>query len=32
MHHFTLRLLEDADYDPAEDEEEAFLRNIGLTD
>jgi hypothetical protein len=26
------RLLEDADYDPAEDEEEAFLRNIGLTD
>ena len=32
MHHFVLRLLEDADYDPANDEEEEFLRSIGLTD
>jgi len=32
MYHFTLRLLEEADYDPAEDEEELFLRSIGLTD
>lgn len=32
IHHFVLRLLEDAEYDPAEDEDEDFLRRIGLTD
>lgn len=32
VHHFLLKLLEDADYDPAESEEDLYLEEIGLTD
>lgn len=32
VHHFLLKLLEDADYDPADQENELFLEEIGLTD
>lgn len=32
VHHFLLKLLEDADYDPAEVQEDLFLEEIGLTD
>lgn len=32
VHHFLLKLLEDADYDPAELENDLFLEEIGLTD
>lgn len=32
VHHFLLKLLEDADYDPAEIEEDLYLEEIGLTD
>jgi hypothetical protein len=32
VHHFLLKLLEDADYDPADFDEDLFLERIGLTD
>ena len=32
VHHFLLKLLEDANYDPAEDDEEEFLRSIGFVE
>jgi hypothetical protein len=32
VRYFILRLLEEADYDPAADEEAFFLDQIGLTD
>lgn len=32
VHHFLLKLLEDADYDPADLENDLFLEEIGLTD
>ena len=32
VHHFLLKLLEDADYDPAEQDGDLFLEEIGLTD
>lgn len=32
VHHFLLKLLEDADYDPADLENNLFLEEIGLTD
>ena len=32
VHHFLLKLLEDADYDPADQENNLFLEEIGLTD
>lgn len=30
IHHFLLRLLEEADYDPAKDEDEDFLQSLRL--
>jgi len=32
VHHFLLKLLEDADYDPADQDNDLFLEEIGLTD
>ena len=32
VHHFLLKLLEDADYDPADVDQTLFLGEIGLTD
>jgi len=32
VHHFLLKLLEDADYDPADQDTDLFLEEIGLTD
>ena len=32
VHYFLLKLLEDAEYDPAEIQEDLFLEEIGLTD
>jgi len=32
VHHFLLKLLEDADYDPADQDGDLFLEEIGLTD
>ena len=32
VHHFLLKLLEDADYDPADMDQTLFLEEIGLTD
>jgi len=32
IRYFILRLLEDAEYDPADEEDELFLRHIGLID
>lgn len=32
VHYFLLKLLEDADYDPADLEEDLSLEDIGLTD
>jgi len=32
IRYFVLRLLEDADYDPADEEDDLFLRHVGLTD
>ncbi len=32
VHHFLLKLLEDADYDPADYDNDLFLEEIGLTD
>lgn len=32
VHHFLLKLLEDADYDPADQDNELSLEEIGLTD
>ena len=32
VHHFLLKLLEDADYDPADHDNDLFLEEIGLTD
>jgi len=32
VHHFLLKLLEDADYDPAETDSNLLLEEIGLTD
>jgi len=32
VHHFLLKLLEDAYYDPADQDTDLFLEEIGLTD
>lgn len=32
VHYFLLKLLEDANYDPADVDEDLFLEEIGLTD
>lgn len=32
LHHFLLKLLEDADYDPTDEEEVLLVSDIGLTD